>query len=167
MENNNNNLVDNKLLEERSKYHYNKRMDEQNEYQNSVVEYINKKHENSVKKEYNPKIVELYHNGLLIIDNEEYRLKDFFIIFDDRLNNFHLKCINPKFKTEEINYNKAIRFIDTTSFINLITNNKTINNRIILDNIDKLNNVVNTWDGLIHSEVLETDSITNKKIINI
>lgn len=163
--NNNDNLVDSKTLEEKSTYHYNKQMNEQNDYQSKVTDYINKKYENSIKKQYNPTVVNLYHDGILIINNEEYKLKDFFIVFDDRLNNFHLKCINPKFKTEEINYNRAVRFIDTTSFIKLITNNKTINNKIILNGIDSLNNVINNWDGNIHSEVLETDSIINKKVV--
>ena len=157
-------LIDNDI-EEKANEHYNRIVNEKNEYQTNITSYINRKHENNAKKEYNPKIVKLYHEGIIIIDNIEYRLKDFFIIFDDRLNNFHLKCINPKFKTEEINYNKAVRFIDTTSFINLITKAKTINNKIVLDNVNELNNVVNNWDGNIHSEVLETDSIMNKKVI--
>ena len=160
-------LLTNSFVEMVNNDHYNKIVNEKNDYQNDITTYINKKLENNAKKEYNPKIIDLYHDGLLVINNEEYRLKDFFIIFDDKLNNFHLKCINPKFKTEEITYNKANRFIDTTSFINLIVNNKTINNKIILDNINSLNTVVNNWDGNLHSEVVETDSIINKKVVEV
>lgn len=162
---NNENMFDDKEIEEKSLYHYNKQLAEQNDYQNSVTEYTNRKYEYSIKKQYNPKIVELYHNGLLVIDNIEYKLKDFFIIFDDNLNNFHLKCINPKFKTEEISYNKAVRFIDTTAFIELVNNSNIIENRIIINNINLLNDIVSKWNGYLHSETIETDAVINKRLI--
>ena len=157
---------DDELLREKSKFHYDQQFAEQNEFQNSITSYINRKHENYIKKDYNPKIVNLYKDGLLIINKEEYKLKDFFIVFSSILNNFHLKCINAKFESDKINYNCAVRFIDTTAFINLINNSEIKDNRIIIDNIDSLNDVVKNWDGYIHSEVLETDSIINKKMIS-
>ncbi len=163
----NNELLNNddKLLQEKSKFHYDKQFAEQNEYQNNLTSYINQKHENNIKKDYNPKIVNLYKDGILVINKEEYKLKDFFIVFSSILNNFHLKCIDKKFNSEDINYNRAVRFIDTTAFINLINSSDIKDNRIVLDNIDSLNDIVNKWDGYLHGEVLETDSIKNKKMI--
>ena len=161
----NKDVIDQKTLEEKSMYHYNKALDEQNEYQNSVTEYTNRKYQNSIKKQYNPKIVNLTKNGLLVINNIEYELKDFFIVFDNNLNNFHIKCINSKFNNEEIEYNRAVRFIDTTAFIKLINNSKVIDNRILIDNLDILNNIISTWDGFLHSETIETDAVINKKLI--
>ena len=157
---------DDALFKEKSEYHYNKQLAEQNEYQDSVTSYINQRHENRIKKEYNPKITKLYKDGLLVLNNEEYQLKDFFIVFSSILNNFHLKCVDQKFKNEDIKYNRAVRFIDTTAFINLINNSNVRDNRIILDNIDQLNEIINNWDGYLHSETLETDSILNKKMIS-
>lgn len=144
--------------------HLNEAINEKNDYQNNLVIYLNKKHENSIKKQYNPLIVNLYHDGKLLINNDEYKLKDFFIIFDSQKNDFNIKCIDTKFNNHQTNYNKAVRFIDTTSFINLIKNNTVTNNKIILDDVNKLTDAVNKWDGYIHSEVLETDAIINKKM---
>ncbi len=139
-------------------------LNEKNDYQNNIVIYLNQKHENSVKKQYNPLIVNLYHDGKLVINTIEYNLKDFFIVFDSNKNDFNVMCINPKYENSVSNYNKAVRFIDTTSFINFIKNNTVANNKIIIDNNDKLIDTIKKWDGYIHSEVLETDSIINKKM---
>ena len=158
-------LLTNSFIEMMSNYHSKTLTNEKNDYQNEVTSYINRKHEMNVKKQYNPKIVELYKNGCLVINNNEYLLKDFFIVFDDKLNNFNIKCINSKYNNKEINYNKAVRYIDTTAFINLIKDNKTSNNKLIIDNQDILDDNVSKWDGYIHSEVLETDAISNKLII--
>lgn len=149
-----------------SEHHVNKETLEKEEYQDKVTSYINKKHELGIKKQYNPVVVNLYRNGLLIIDNEEYPLKDFYIVFDDNINNFHLKSKYDKFNKEE-NYNKAIKFIDTTAFISLINSNKVNikDNKLILNNIEILNNIISQWDGYLHSEMEETDAISNKKMI--
>ncbi len=159
-----NNMINKESLEERSNILYEQRMAEQNDYQSNITEYINRKHENNLKKEYNPKIIELYKNGLLVIDNIDYKLKDFFIVYDSEKNNFTIKCINPNYHNIEIDYNCAIRFIDSTAFINLIKSCTVIDNKVIVD-INTLNNIVSNWDGYLHSETLETDSVINKKII--
>ncbi len=143
----------------------NKEKQEEDTYQNDVLRYINQKHENNIRKQYNPKIVNLYQNGTLVIDKNDYKLKDFFIVFNDKENNFHIKCINPNYKNEDIEYNKAIRFIDTTAFIKLIQDNNVVDNKIVIDNETTLNSIISNWDGYIHSEVLETDSVINKKMV--
>lgn len=143
----------------------NKEKQEEDTYQNDVLRYISQKHENNIRKQYNPKIVNLYQNGTLVIDKNDYKLKDFFIVFNDKENNFHIKCINPNYKNEDIEYNKAIRFIDTTAFIKLIQDNNVVDNKIVIDNETTLNSIISNWDGYIHSEVLETDSVINKKMV--
>lgn len=150
-----------------SNYHDDVMMKEQMDFQDKKTTYINKKYENSIKKQYNPKIVNLYQNGLLCINSDEYKLTDLYIIFDDNKNDFHIKSVKKAFDDIIINYNKAIKFIDTTAFINLINNNETtINeNRLIINNRDILTETVNNWDGYLHSETKETDAITNKKMI--
>ncbi len=150
-----------------SNYHDNIIMQEQMDFQNKKTSYINKKHENSIKKQYNPKIVNLYQKGTLCINNDEYELADLYIVFDDNKNDFHIKSVKKRFDDIEIDYNKAIKFIDTTAFINLINNSesKINDNRLIISNKDILTKIVNNWDGYLHSETKETDAITNKKMI--
>jgi len=157
-------LLSDSMIEIIDKVHNSKQIGEKNDYQIDITTYIKKKNENSAKKQYNPKITNLYYNGIIVIDSEEYSLKDFFIVFDSKLNNFHIKCINPKYKSEEIEYNKAVKFIDTTAFIQLIDKSTITNNKIIVNNL-VLKDVVNNWDGYLHSEVLETDAIINKRMI--
>ena len=140
-------------------------LDENNEYQSNITSYLKNKYENSIKKQYNPIIEELYYNGILSLNNNEYLLKDFFIVYNSELNNFHLKCINSSFEDEEIEYNKAVKFIDTTAFINLINQGNVVNNKLIINSLDTLNNVIKNWDGFLHSEVVDTDSIIDKKMI--
>ena len=144
----------------------NKYLEEQMDYQDRVTNYINRKHELNIKKDYNPKIVNLYKNGLLIINKIEYKLEDFFIIYKNH--DYSIKCIDERFKIKPIDYDKAVKFIDTTAFINLINNEKTIvnENRIIIDNQDILIDIINNWDGYLHSETKETDAINNKKMID-
>lgn len=161
----NNILLSASLVEMMNSEHHNQEMQDKIDYQSNITAYINRKHEYDIKKQYNPRINELYQNGLLVVNGNEFRLKDFFIVFDDNLNNFHIKCINSKFENEEIDYNRAVRFIDTTAFISLINSQNVTNNRIILDNIESLNNIVANWDGYLHDETLETDAIINKKMI--
>lgn len=158
-------ILTNSFIEMMNYNHQNKELKEKEEYQLNITNYINKKQENSIKKRYDSKIVNLYHSGKLVIDNNEYQLKDFFIVFNDKLNNFHIKCIDTKFKNEEIEYNRAVKFIDTTAFINLVETNDYKDNKIIISDLNTLNNVVSKWDGYLHDRTLETDSVINKKII--
>ncbi len=146
-----------------SNYYIDKNMQEKMDYQDKVTSYINRKYECDIKKQYNPKIVKLYDNGILSINHNEYNLNEFFIIFNQ--NDFHIKCINSKFNNKAYEYTKAVKFIDTTAFINLINQNPVKENRIIIDNINVLEDVVSKWDGYLHSETKETDAIINKNMI--
>ena len=160
-------LYSNSFIEMVDKHHYNQNLEEQEEYQNNITNYINRKLINQAKKEYNPIIVNLYNNGELIINNEKYYAKEFFIVYDNNLNNFHIKCINEKYKNEEITYNRLVKFIDSTAFTKLIKSNDAniIDNKIIIKSVDILNKYVNDWDGYLHNETVETDSILNRKMI--
>ncbi len=159
-------LVTDSLAEMLSEYHSNKALQEEMDYQDNITSYINRKHENEIRKQYNPKVVNLYENGLLIINNEEYKLQDFFIVFNDKENNFHIKCVDQRFNNPELDYNKAVKFIDTTAFINLINSSEINDNKIIINDVDTLNNIASNWDGYLHGETKETDAILNKKMIN-
>lgn len=158
-------LLSHSLVEIMNNKYYDKEWEEKMDYQNNKIIYLNQASINNMRKEYNPKITNLYYNGKIVIDNTEYELKDFFIVFDAELNNYHIKCINKNFKNEEINYNKAVKFIDTTAFINLLNSNEIKDNKIIIPDNNTLNNTINNWDGYLHSEVKETDAIINKKMI--
>lgn len=162
---NDNLLISSSYINMVSEKHNKKKMKEQSIYQNDITSYYNKRNEFKENKEYNPTIVNLYRNGILIINNEEYKLKNFFIVFDDKLNNFHLKCTDKRLNIESIDYNKAVKFIDTTAFINLINCSKIIDNKIFIDSINSLIDIINKWDGYLHSETNETDAIFEKKMI--
>ena len=145
--------------------HINKYIEEQMDYQDRVTSYINRKHELNYRKDYNPKIVKLYKSGLLVINKIEYKIEDFYIVIKNH--NYGIICIDDRFKTNTTDYDKAVKFIDTTAFINLINNENTlVNENRIISNQDILLKVVNDWDGYLHSETKETDAIANKKIIN-
>lgn len=148
-------------------YYNTRKMQEENDYQDQITSYNKRKYENSIKKLYNPRIVNIYDNGSLIINNKEYSINEFYIVFDDNKNIFHLLCNNPKYENDEFKYNKAVKFKDTTAFINLVNNDKIliIDNKIIINDNNILNDVISKWDGYIHNETKETDAIIDKKII--
>jgi len=149
-----------------SNYFNNKSLQDKMEYQDNITSYINRKYEYGIKKQYNPIIVNLCEDGKIVINNDEYNLKDFFIVYNDHENIFHLKCIDEKYNSDRYQYNKAVKFIDTTAFINLINSGKPIsNNKIILKDKNELENIINKWDGYLHSETKETEAVINKKMI--
>ena len=161
----NNILISSSLIDMMDNYYQSIKMQEKMDYQDLKTSYINRKYEYSIKKQYNPLIVNLCNNGLLSINNDEYYLKDFYIVFNDTKNDFHLKCKDNKFNKEEYDYNKAVKFIDTTAFIKLINDSNITNNKIIINDTSILNNIISNWDGYLHSETKETDAIINKKMI--
>ena len=159
-----NNLLLTPSLEDMiSNYQINKKMEEKNTYQNNITSYIERKHELNIKKQYNPVIVNLYENGSIIINNNEYKLKEFYIVFNN--NDYHIKCTNPNYQNKDYEYNKAVKFIDTTAFIDLINTNIIQNNKIIINDINILEEIIKKWDGYLHDKTKETDAIINKKMI--
>ncbi len=160
-------LYSNSFIEMVDMYHYNKELQDKDDYQNQITSYNLRKEINSVKKAYNPLIVNLYNNGELVIDNITYSIKRFYIVYDENKNNFNLKCTDDRFKNNEIDYNCSVKFIDSTAFIKLIKNPdiNIVGNKIIINNQNILDEYVKNWDGYLHSETKETDAIINHKMI--
>ena len=147
-----------------NKYYEDKKMHDHLDLDEKIKLYLDKSFKYSEKKQYNSIIYNLYHSGKIIINNEEYNLKDFYIIYQND-NNFHLLCTDNRYQNDSIQYNKSVKFIDTTVFIQLIKENEIKNNTIIINNINDLKDIISKWDGLLHDEVSETDAITNKNMI--
>ena len=146
-------------------FYEDKKMDEHLGYDFRVTNYNIKCFERTKKKQYNSIIVNLYKNGKIVIDNNSYMLKDFYIVYKNNKKKFYLICVDNNYSNDKIDYDKAVKLIDTTAFINLINNNEIKDNSIVLKNNDELLNVVNSWDGLLHEKVAETDVILNKNMI--
>ena len=148
-----------------------KSMDEHIDYEYRKILYLNSKNENYAKKQYNELVVNLYQNGHIIINNEDCDIKGFYILYNEEENNYFLTYSKSPYmdylrKNNEVSYNKAVKFIDSTAFISLI-NNPSVNikdNIITVENNDLLE-ILNNWDGLLHNKIWFTDSIRNKKIL--
>lgn len=145
-------------------YKEGKNIQEQMDYQDRITTYINLKSEYSLKKQYKDVIEDLYNNGILSINKKEYPLTNFFIVYHDSDKLFSLLNIALK---NHIAYDHAIKFIDTTAFINLINHpDVTItDNKVIVKDESIIDNLVNDWNGFVHNEVKETDAIINKRIV--
>lgn len=150
-----------------------KSMDEHNDFEARKIAYLHRKKEYYVKKQYNELIVNLYQNGHIIIDNEDCDLKGFYILYMDGSDKYYLTYSKSPFndfirKSNDVfPYDKAIKFIDSTAFIQLI-NDPNVNitdNIITIENNDILLDLLNNWDGLLHNKIWFTDGISNKKIL--
>ena len=156
-----NNYLDNKSINEHNNFEYKK------------INYLKRKKELSLKKQYNNLIVNLYQNGKILINNEECNLKDLYILYQNGSNKYYLTYSKSTYtdfirKSNSIfPYDTAIKFIDSTAFIILI-NDPSINineNTIMIDNNNTLLNILNNWDELLHNKIWFTESINNKKIL--
>ena len=146
-------------------YYEDKSMQEHLDFDERTKNYVDKVFTLKIKKQYNKLVTDLYHKGKIKIGNLEYNLKDFYIVFQKGSKDFHLMCIDNNLENNSMKYNKAIKFIDTTAFIKLISASSVNENTIILNNDNDLINVVRNWDGLLHSETSETEAINNKIVI--
>ena len=147
-----------------NKYYEDKKTQDHLDLDSKIKLYYDRRFEYSEKKQYNLIISNLYHNGKIKINNEEYNLKDFYIVYKED-NVFHLICTNKKYPNKDIEYNKSVKFIDTTAFIELVNNYEIIETTIIVSSIDELENIISNWNGLLHDKVSETDAIINKVMI--
>ena len=148
-----------------NKYHEDKNMQEHLDFDKKVTNYVDKSFEYNIKKQYNNTFSKLYYSGKIIIDNESYELKDFYIVYMKNEPCFHLMCTNPKYSNEKTKYNQAVKLIDTTAFISIIKNGEIKENTIIINKNDLLN-IVNIWNGMLHDKVSITDAINNKKMVD-
>ena len=146
-------------------YYEEKNMQDHIDFDNRINAYNNRAFENSIKKQYNNIITNLYQNGEIIIDNGILKLDDLYIVYKKGNNDFHLMCTNSKYINDNTEYDTSVKFIDTTAFIDLIKKNDVKNNSIILNDINDLKNIIQDWDGLLHDKVYKTDAILNKNML--
>lgn len=146
-------------------YYETKNMQEHIDFDNKITKYLNNCFEKKIKKQYNNTIVNLYKNGQIMIDNKLYELQDFYLVYKQNTKDFYLMCTDSNYHNNDISYDKAIKFIDTTAFIELIKNNNIQNNTIILKDNNALLTTIHNWDGYLHDKVCETDAIFNKQVL--
>ena len=146
-------------------YYENKNMQEHLDFDGKIKMYRNKKFENSVKKQYNSTITNLYDTGNITIDNQTYPIKTFYIVYERHENKFHLMCIDSKYRNERFSYDKAIKLIDTSAFIKLVKSNLANDNTIVIKK-DELLQIIHDWDGTLHRETSVTDAIDEKMMGN-
>ena len=142
-------------------YHENNNLQNHNDFENNIKLYKDNCHKLSIQKQYNNKTSNLYHNGIIVINSEKYNIKNYYIVYEKNKKNYHLINITSN-NNDSIKYDTAVKFIDTNAFIDLINKSDIQENMIIVDNLNKLENIINSWDGKVHNKVYETDAIVNK-----
>ena len=127
------------------------------------------------KNEYDEQITNLYHEGILKFSNKEINIKSLFLVYGKKDAVFKGYLVDTKqgffdvLTGEDIVFDRigAVRFCDTTCFINLINNDNIVqimdNNIIVLD-INGFQKILDSWDGYIHEEVKETKNSFTKQI---
>ena len=146
-------------------YYEEKNMQEHIDFDNKVTNYINNCFQKSIKKQYNNIIINLYKNGNIKLDDREYKLKDFYIVYKENNKDFNIICTNYNYKNDNVDYDRSVKLIDTTAFIELIKISNIKNNTIILKDSNDLLNTIHKWDGYLHDKVWETDAIFKKDMI--
>ena len=142
-------------------YHENNNLQSHNDFENNIKLYKNNCHKLSIQRQYDNNVSNLYHNGIIVINNEKHDIKNYYIVYKKNEKNYYLIDINSN-KDNNIKYDTAVKLIDTTAFISLINKSDIQQNMIIIDSFEILENIVNNWDGKFHNKVYETDAITNK-----
>ena len=147
---------------------------------NKIVEKYSDYHlrmfKNMEEKQYDKTLVNLYNNGKIVFEDKTYEIYDFYIKYNYLNGTFekHLICSKEDYsdillKTKE-NYNcrGIIQLRNTTAFIDILNSNASYfdskNNSIKLIDEDKILEIINNWDGMIHDKVPETDAIENKDL---
>ncbi len=147
-----------------NKYYDDKNMQEHVDFDERTKSYIERIFTLNIKKQYDNTITNLYHNGKIQINNNEYSVKSFYVVFKKGSKDFHLMITDKNYQNEELSYDKAIKYIDTTAFIKLIKTSSIKDNTIIIEDINNLLDNIKNWDGLLHSETSETEAISNKDV---
>lgn len=146
-----------------NRYYEDKKAQDHFDLDERIKLYLDKSFEFKEKKQYNTVVYNLYSNGKIKLNDQEYNLKDFYIVYKNK-NDFHLLCTDDKYPKKDISYNKSVKFIDTTAFIKLIDKCE-IKENIVLADEELLKDVVSNWDGFLHDKVSNTDAIVNKDMI--
>ena len=158
---NNNIKVSSSFINIHNNYINKKEIQEHNDFDNNKILYLNNKRYLCYKKEYNQKIISLYNNGILNINNLKTNLKDYYIIYNTNDKIYHLINVNND-SIKDISYNKAVKFIDTTAFTELIktSNMNTLDNTITID-YEALMKIISNWNGKLHNKIWYTEAINN------
>lgn len=143
------------------------------DYNKRKTLYIKRKHNYSVSRNYDKKIVYLYKNGKLIIDKVTYPLDSLYITYNLQKNDYdlHLISTNSKImdlltKEENFSYDGVVKFIDTTAFIAFInTLDKIKSNNILVKDKENLGKIIKNWDGDLHQETSQTEAIKIKNVL--
>ena len=147
--------------------------------QPKVIEYYDRVRQYNHEREYDDKIKKLYFDSKVKIDGVLYPIDMFYITFkyETDNHNFHLMNIKSEYNDilinsmESYDFDGIVPFRNTTAFINLINSGfVTIDydkNIITINNKEKVLEIINNWDGMIHNKVAETDAINNKDFLKI
>lgn len=140
----------------------------EDEYRKRVFEY-------KITKKYDKRIINMYHDYQIMIDDITYPIEKFFILFNQDDNNpmYHLMNIQSKYEDILTNsldkycYNKVVRLRDTTAFIDLINSDCIKNEGKLIKIIDKKKalKIIRNWNGILHDKVAEVDAVENKNML--
>lgn len=140
-----------------------------------VWEYYDRVYQYSISRKYDNRIVDIYDNYQIIVDDITHPIKSFYVTFNSNSIDKDLHLISVKNEctdilTKEIekhNYNDIVAFRDTTAFIKLIDSDAVIVNdkekAITISDKEKANMIIKNWDGMLHDKVAETDAVEEDK----
>ena len=139
------------------------------------VEYYRRVYYYGQERQYDRGVKRLYEEGSIRLNGELLPIKKFFLTYKSNGDNrgYHLISVLNDYtdillkSNDKYDYDKVVRFRDTTAFINLINSDAVIINgtEITIIDIDKAILIIEHWDGLIHDEVVETDAVGNKDLL--
>lgn len=136
--------------------------------------YYSRLNQYNMMKKYDARLVDIYHNYQIVIDEVVCPIEKFYITFNGDAINKDIHLINVKSKytdilknsIDKVDYSDVIVFRDTTAFIKLIESNAVIidekEKKITIIDKEKADIIVKNWDGMIHDKVLETDAVEEK-----
>ena len=100
-----------------NRYYEDKKAQDHLDLDERIKLYLDKSFEYREKKQYNTVVYNLYHNGKIKINDQEYNLKDFYIVY--KKDDFHLLCTDERYPKEDISYNKVVFSVLFIKFLNI------------------------------------------------
>lgn len=143
---------------------------------NYEVEYHQRVYEYGREQKYDEDISRIYHEYQLNIDGVVSPLEYFYILYTRNVDgNFHLINVTSEYTDiltkgmDKYDYSNVVRLRDTTAFIALIGSDSVIiddnNKTIIIVDKEKAMEIIQSWDGMIHDKVAETDAVKDKDLL--
>lgn len=144
-------------------------------WEKNMYKYVQKVYNDN--SNYDPLITELFHNGIFVYNNKNISIESLFLTYGLENNEFKTYLIDTKqgyfdlLTGNSIEFERmgALRLRDTTAFIRLLNDNETIqivDNNLIVLNVTKIQDIIDSWDGYIHDEVKETNNAFKKIIVD-